>query len=92
MTKGWWLSLLDKLKFLNHLADLNKNNNAKNLKKDNKILVQLKTKRCGSFASKKANVLNYSNYIPNDNESFIMENFVFQFLNIKCLVKVFFRF
>ena len=45
--------MLDRLRYLKYLADLNKINNAKNIKKDNKSLIHLKTKRFSIFASTK---------------------------------------
>ena len=77
--------MLNKLKFLKHIADLNKKNDMKNLLKNIKSLIRLKTKMFVSFASTKTKVLSYFNYIPNENESlFWKTDFFFKFHNIKC--------
>ena len=69
-----FLSLIDRLKFIKYLSELIKRNNKKILDKNNKSLLHLRTKRFGNFSSTFTKVINLSDYVPNVNEKFVLEN------------------
>ena len=56
------------------MSTLNTKTNKNNIIKDDKSLSHLKVKRFGKFATSKTKVLNFSDYVPNENEKFVLEN------------------
>jgi hypothetical protein len=70
-----WLSELDKLRFLRHLADLDRNVKNKKLIKQHKTISYLKSKRFGKFESSSfSGVKNLSSYKPSETESYVLNH------------------
>ena len=69
-----FLSTLDRLKLLKFFRQLNNRINNRIVDKNNKSLVHLKIKRYGRFSITKTVVSNFSDYTPNENERFVLEN------------------
>ena len=55
------------------MSTLNIKANKNNIIKDDKSLSHLKVKRFAKFATSKTKVLNFSDYVPNENVKFVLE-------------------